>query len=209
MGSEMCIRDREVALPKPRSWHTLVAHGDTLWVAGGSVTQGRFEASRSLWRARLSTEGEARVTRWEELEAPETLAFSQSMTLAKGRLYFPHEEGWLYSVALGAEMSWRKEVAPPTTYQEGFSRPRLFVVRLEALPGMLFALLPGGRTLTADLRPDGTLSTWRQATRLYDTAGAFATAMGPGGRVYVLGGSNQWVPVRHHAEVWSTTRLSP
>ncbi len=199
----------EVALPKPRSWHTLVAHGDTLWVAGGRVTPGHHDASRSLWRARLSTEGEARVTRWEELEAPETLAFMQRMTVARGRLYAPHEEGWLYSVTLDAGANWRKEVAPPATYDADSGRPRLFVVRLEALPGMLLALLPGGVTLTADLRPDGTLSTWRQATRLYDADGVFATAVGPGGRVYVLGGSNGGMPGRYHAGVWSTTRLSP
>ena len=201
---------KEASLPLPRGAHALVAHGDTLWVVGGSVRADYFtEGTRGLWRAKLSSDGEARVSRWETLEAPQALHYEQNVAVANGRLYAAQAQGGLFSLALDGGTPWRGEMTPPWMHDVDFGRSGLHLVRLVALPGMLLALVPHGLTFTADLEADGTVKNWRLASRLYNTDSGFATAVEPGGRVYVLGGTNSRQPVRRNAEVWSTTRLVP
>ncbi len=199
---------QEASLPGPRAWHSLVARGESLWVVGGSVNASSFDlGTRDLWHAKLSADG--RVTGWESLAAPANLSYDQSVAVSDGRLYTVDDQGEMYSVAPGRGEPWRTETSPPWKGHEDFRRSGNHLVRLVALPGRLLVLMPRGLTLTASLRADGTLKDWRPASRLYSVISGFATATGPGGRAYVLGGTSGEASMRRNAEVWSTGPLAP
>jgi hypothetical protein len=199
---------KEASMPGPRAWHSLVAQGDVLWVLGGSVDPSSFsDGTRELWHAKLSRDG--RVTRWESVMAPESLHYDQGAAVSNGRLYTVDGRGRLSSIALGAGERWRTELSPPWKEHVDFGKSGQHLVRLVALPELLLVLMPRGLTLTAGLLEDGTLLDWQPASRLYNASSGFATATGPGGRAYVLGGTSGDPSMERNAEVWSTGPLAP
>jgi hypothetical protein len=200
----------EAPLPQPRAWHSLVAHGGELWVIAGTLDMANFtQGTRLLWRAKVATDSDARVARWEALEAPFAPHYDQGVALSSGRLYAVDGHGRLSSVALNAGRDWRAEPSPPWKGQVNFGASGQHLVRFVALPDTLLLLMPRGLTLTASLQPDGTVKDWRQASRLHHLVSGFATASSPSGRVYVLGGTTSAPNMQRNPEVWSTTRVAP
>jgi hypothetical protein len=200
----------EAPLPQPRAWHSLVAHGGELWVIAGTLDKAYFtRGTRQLWRAKVATDSDARVSRWEALEAPFAPHYDQGVALSNGRLYAVDVRGQLSSVALDAGRDWRAERSPDWKGQVNFGASGQHLVRFVALPDTLLLLMPRGLTLTASLQPDGTVKDWRQASRLHHLMSGFATASSTSGRVYVLGGTTSAPKMQRNPEVWSTTRVAP
>jgi hypothetical protein len=176
----------EAPLPAPRTEHSLVAHGQDLWVFGGSEKQTAPKVAAGVLRARVSEAPEARVTAWEAVETPTPLYVNQGVAVARDVAFVLDAQGNLFTMGLGDDTGLRKEAPIPWQGAMDFrGYTRVHLVALDE--DTLLAVMPEGRTLTGHIQPDATVKDWRQATRWYGATLGFTLATASG-HVYGMGG---------------------
>ena len=191
----------ERSLPLGRAHHSLLTDGERLFVVAGSVNgQSVANGTMDIWVASVDSRG--RLDLWTAVPLDMYLAYKSVPAFAGGRLYVI-AGGNLYSIDTSLPLeSWSLEYV---TNQYLFGN--LSDARLVSFCDTLLMIRDEGRTYSAPLLVDGTLSEWRIASRFYDDSSGSGVAVSPNERVYVIGGRYGSGPARRIFNVWSTTRL--
>jgi hypothetical protein len=190
----------EVSLPTSRMGHSLVAHGQDLWIFGGTEKQMAPQVAPSVWRARVSEAPEVRVLSWDTIETSSPLYPNQTVAVARDVAFVLDASGRLFTMGLGEDTGLRKETPIPWKGAMDFQgHERVHLVALGE--DTLLVVMSEGRTLTGRIQPDATVKDWRQASRWYGPGRSFAVAAA-GSHAYGVGGMSS-LP----ATVGSTSRV--
>ncbi len=201
-GGQLGSFRAEAPMPHGRRWHTALAYGRRIIVAGGEAEGTSLTGLNELLVADVTEEG--RVEGFSTIRVPEPLHYDGGSAVSQGRFYAVSAEGALFSIEVAAleAAQWRRESHVPR-WGALDNRPRS-TVRAAAFADALVFILNTGIAASAPLDDQGRVGEFRAAQRILSgLSGGFSLATAPNDRIYVAGGHRDSSRVR---EVLSTER---